>query len=91
LVAGSIGPYGSAQHDGSEYTGDYLSRVSKEELSEFHRPKVQALISAKVDLLAFETVPGRLEAEVLLDLLEEFPQARAWLSFSCKVSPPPMP
>lgn len=30
LVAGSIGPYGAHLHDGSEYTGSYIDRVSVE-------------------------------------------------------------
>ncbi len=27
----------------------------------------------------------QVEAEVLVDLLTEFPEAKAWISFSCKV------
>ena len=34
IVAASIGPYGAAQHDGSEYTGAY--DVSDEDLGAFH-------------------------------------------------------
>ena len=28
LVAGSVGPYGACLHDGSEYRGDYISKIS---------------------------------------------------------------
>ncbi|XP_069698295.1 homocysteine S-methyltransferase-like isoform X1 [Periplaneta americana] len=84
LIAGAIGPYGSALHDCSEYTGSYVSHVSKKEMADWHRPRMQALIEAGVDLLAFETIPAQSEAEALVELLKEFPQQKAWLVFSCK-------
>lgn len=55
-------------------------------MREWHRPRIQALIEAGVDLLALETIPCQEEAEMLCDLLREFPNMKAWLSFSCKVS-----
>jgi len=82
LVAASIGPYGAHLHDGSEYRGDYA--VGRAELTAFHRERMAVLADAGADLLACETIPSRLEAEVLLELLEEFPGVRAWLSFSCR-------
>ena len=82
LVAASIGPYGAHLHDGSEYRGDY--GVGRTELTAFHRERMAVLADAGADLLACETIPSRLEAEVLLELLEEFPNVRAWLSFSCR-------
>jgi homocysteine S-methyltransferase len=45
-----------------------------------------ALVEAGVDLLALETIPAQKEAEILVELLKEFPKQKAWLSFSCKVS-----
>jgi len=86
LVAGSVGPYGAALHDGSEYTGDYAEGVTAAELARWHRPRILALLGAGVDLLAFETIPARVEAQVLVDMLAEFPDTRAWLSFSCRVN-----
>lgn len=80
LVAASIGPYGAVLHDGSEYRGRY--RLSPRELKAFHRPRLEVLLEAEPDLLAVETIPSRREAEVLLDLLDEF-DAPAWISFSC--------
>ncbi|MCD7035403.1 homocysteine S-methyltransferase [Metabacillus sp. GX 13764] len=82
LVAGSVGPYGAYLADGSEYTGDY--DVTRETLISFHRSRIQALIEAGADVLAFETIPSFQEAEVLLSLLEDFPDMYAWLSFSLK-------
>nr|XP_045600190.1 homocysteine S-methyltransferase YbgG-like [Procambarus clarkii]XP_045600193.1 homocysteine S-methyltransferase YbgG-like [Procambarus clarkii] len=84
LVAGSIGPYGACQADGSEYTGAYVSKVTPEDMKEWHRPRMAALISSGVDLLAIETIPALEEALTILNLLREFPDIRAWLSFSCK-------
>ncbi|KMR03565.1 homocysteine s-methyltransferase-like protein [Lasius niger] len=83
-VAGSCGPYGAYLHDSSEYTGLYGKSVSRQELIDWHRPRVQALLDAGVDLLALETIPCVEEAEALLELLREYPHARAWLSFSCR-------
>ena len=35
LVAASVGPYGACLHDGSEYTGSYIDKVSAEELEKY--------------------------------------------------------
>ncbi|KAL7832595.1 hypothetical protein SRHO_G00296130 [Serrasalmus rhombeus] len=86
LVAGSVGPYGAFLHDGSEYTGVYESWMSVEELKDWHRPQVRCLVAAGADLIAMETIPSLKEAEALVELLREFPDAKAWLSFSCKDS-----
>nr|XP_053648999.1 homocysteine S-methyltransferase YbgG-like [Cherax quadricarinatus] len=84
LVAGSIGPYGACQADGSEYTGAYMSKVTPLDLMEWHRPRMEALISSGVDFLAIETIPALDEAVTILHLLQDFPNTKAWLSFSCK-------
>lgn len=84
LVAGSCGPYGACLHDKSEYTGAYGKSMSRQDLMDWHRPRIQALLDAGVDLLALETVPCAEEANALIELLREFPQARAWMSFSCR-------
>lgn len=55
------------------------------ELKTWHRPQVDCLAGAGPDLIAFETIPSIKEAEALVGLLREFPHAKAWLSFSCKV------
>ena len=82
LVAASIGPYGACLANGSEYHGNY--DLDKKALIEFHRPRMAELAHSDADLLAFETIPSKLEAEALIELLAEFPQRKAWLSFSCK-------
>jgi homocysteine S-methyltransferase len=82
LIAASVGPYGAFLADGSEYRGQY--GLSKAQLMDFHRPRMAALLAARPDLLACETIPSRLEAEALVELLGEFPQAQAWISFSCR-------
>lgn len=82
LIAGSVGPYGAAQADLSEYTGAYADAMSVEDFVNWHRPRVRCLLDAGVDLLAFETIPAAREALALVRLLREFPGAKAWSSFS---------
>jgi len=85
LVAGSVGPYGASQHDGSEYTGNYVDSMSIQDLVEWHHPVVSALLSGGADLLAFDTIPAQKEAEAIALLLQrDFPACQAWISFSCK-------
>jgi homocysteine S-methyltransferase len=79
-VAASVGPYGAALADGSEYRGRY--GVSRARLREFHLPRLELLVSAGPDLLAVETVPDVDEAEVLVELLDEI-GVPAWVTFSC--------
>ena len=67
LVAASIGPYGAFLADGSEYRGRYP--VSDEELSNFHRPRLEVLAATGADLIACETIPCLREALVLARLL----------------------
>ncbi|XP_050968120.1 LOW QUALITY PROTEIN: homocysteine S-methyltransferase YbgG [Labeo rohita] len=84
VVAGSVGPYGAFLHDGSEYTGAYEDKMTVGELKDWHRPQIQCLVKAGADLVAMETIPSLKEAEALVEVLREFPEAKAWLSFSCK-------
>ncbi len=65
-VAGSVGPYGAMLADGSEYTGAYASSTTVRRLRAFHRPRMEALAAAGVDVLACETVPAAVEAEALV-------------------------
>jgi homocysteine S-methyltransferase len=82
LVAASVGPYGAALADGSEYTGDYDRDEAG--LLDFHRERFALLAEAGADLLACETLPSHVEARVLLRLLDETPGARAWFSFTAR-------
>jgi len=81
VVAASVGPYGAAMHDGSEYTGDY--DVSDHDLRRFHSSRLHLLDACGADLLAVETIPNFREAEVLCNLLEEV-STPAWVSFACR-------
>ena len=80
LVAVSLGPYGACLHDGSEYRGDY--GVPAEALSEFHAGRLRLFDTIGADVLACETIPSLVEAQVLAELLAEC-ATPAWVSFSC--------
>lgn len=82
FVAASVGPYGAYLADGSEYRGNY--GLTENELMDFHRPRMRALIEAGADLLACETIPCLVEAQALGKLLDEFQGMQAWISFSCR-------
>jgi homocysteine S-methyltransferase len=78
-IAASVGPYGAALADGSEYRGRYGLTVG--ELAAWHRPRLEVLASAGADVLALETVPDALEAEALVAALDGL-AVPAWLSYS---------
>ena len=78
-VAASVGPYGAALADGSEYTGRYGRTAGQ--LRDFHGPRLELLAAAGPDLLAVETIPDAEEAEVLVPLLDEI-GLPAWFSYS---------
>ncbi len=82
FVVASVGPYGAFLADGSEYRGNY--GLTEEQLIEFHRPRMKALIEAGADMLACETIPSPIEAQALVKLLGEFGSISAWISFSCR-------
>jgi homocysteine S-methyltransferase len=78
-VAASVGPYGAALADGSEYRGDYDLGVAG--LREFHRPRLDVLVEAGADVLAVETVPCLAEVEAVCAELDGT-GVTAWLSLS---------
>jgi homocysteine S-methyltransferase len=78
-VAASVGPYGAVLGDGSEYRGRY--GLTATQLRDFHRPRIELLLSAAPDLLAVETIPDIDEAAVLAELVAEY-DAPAWLSYT---------
>jgi homocysteine S-methyltransferase len=92
LVAGSLGPYGAALHNGGEYTGIYDCSYS--DLVEFHRERIEVFAqsggSQRPDLLAFETFPSLDEVRAVGEALSPWPEFRAqlpiWFSFSCRDS-----
>jgi homocysteine S-methyltransferase len=78
-VAASVGPYGAALADGSEYRGRYGRSVR--ELAAWHRPRLEVLAGAGPDVLALETVPDIDEAEALMTAVTGL-GLPAWLSYS---------
>ncbi|CAK8532813.1 unnamed protein product [Lathyrus sativus] len=83
LVAASIGSYGAYLADGSEYRGLYGPDVNLEKLKDFHRRRLQVLVDADPDLLAFETIPNKLEAQAFVELVEELNvQIPSWICFT---------
>lgn len=84
LISGDVGPYAAYLADGSEYTGNY-GQLDKEVLKDFHRSRIKILVDEGSDLLALETIPNFLEAQVLVELLqEEFPSVEAYMSFTAQ-------
>ncbi|XP_010552757.1 PREDICTED: homocysteine S-methyltransferase 2 [Tarenaya hassleriana] len=85
LVAASIGSYGAYLADGSEYSGIYGDSITLESLKDFHRRRVQVLAESGADLIAFETIPNKLEAQAYAELLnEEDIKIPAWFAFNSK-------
>lgn len=78
-VAASVGPYGAALADGSEYRGRYGLSVG--ELAAWHRPRLEVLAGAGPDVLALETVPDADEAEALMTAIAGL-GVPAWLTYS---------
>ena len=81
VIAGSVGPYGAFLADGSEYTGDYS--LSDEEIATFHHDRIQALIEAGIDIIAFETMPSFPEIKVLANLIKQYNKP-CWFTFTLK-------
>lgn len=82
LVAASIGPYGAFLADGSEYHGNYDMRY--QELLDFHIQNIELIRYSQADLLAFETIPSLEEGLAIVEALKNFPELKAWISFSCR-------
>jgi homocysteine S-methyltransferase len=78
-VAASVGPYGAALADGSEYRGRYGLTVAQ--LAAWHRPRIEVLADAGADVLALETVPDADEAEALASVVAGL-DVPAWLTYS---------
>ncbi|MQA98435.1 MAG: homocysteine S-methyltransferase [Streptosporangiales bacterium] len=78
-VAASVGPYGAALADGSEYRGRYGRSVAA--LRDWHRPRLEVLAEAGPDLFALETVPDTDEAAALAEAVRGL-GVPAWLSFT---------
>jgi homocysteine S-methyltransferase len=89
-VAGSVGPYGAYLADGSEYRGDYVDELPVAELRAFHRPRLELLAEAGVDVLACETLPAAAEVAALLAEVDRL-GVPAWLSLTAVTGPDGVP
>ncbi|MWV73184.1 homocysteine S-methyltransferase [Rathayibacter rathayi NCPPB 2980 = VKM Ac-1601] len=78
-VAASVGPYGASLGDGSEYRGD--DTLTVDELTAWHRPRLEALAAASPDLLAVETIPSVREVRAVVAALAGSP-VPAWICVS---------
>lgn len=81
-IAGSLGAYGAALHNGAEFHGNY--NIGHAELAAFHAERIDAMRDTNVDFLAFETIPSLAEAEAILDALSHHPPLAAYISFTCR-------
>ena len=81
FIATSLGPYGAALHNGSEYHGNY--DCSFPELVRFHQERIEVLAMSDADLLAFETLPSLDEARAIGEALKSWPNLAAWFTFVC--------
>ena len=81
VVASSIGPYGATLGDGSEYHGRY--EASWDEVRSFHRRRIEVLADSGPDLFAVETIPGRVEAEIVVEEIHRVSDLPLWTTWSC--------
>jgi homocysteine S-methyltransferase len=81
-IAGSLGAYGAALHNGAEFHGNY--NIGHAELVAFHTERIEAMRETNADFLAFETIPSVPEAEAILEALVHFPDFAAYISFTCR-------
>uniref|UniRef100_A0A7N2KQC6 Hcy-binding domain-containing protein n=1 Tax=Quercus lobata TaxID=97700 RepID=A0A7N2KQC6_QUELO len=64
-------------------SGCYGLDVNLDKLKDFHRRRLQVLVEAGPDLLAFETIPNKIEAQACVELLEEENiEVPSWICFS---------
>jgi homocysteine S-methyltransferase len=81
-IAGSLGAYGAALHNGAEFHGNYA--IGHAALVAFHAERIAAMRDTAADFLAFETVPSLAEAQAILEALARFPEVPAYISFTCR-------
>jgi homocysteine S-methyltransferase len=81
-VAASVGPYGAVLGDGSEYSGRY--DASWDEVRRFHRERLRVLGDTAADVLAVETIPSRIEAEIVVEEALAVTSLPMWVTFTCR-------
>jgi homocysteine S-methyltransferase len=80
-IGGSIGSYGAALADGSEYTGRYGRPAI--DFGAFHEQRIRVLADEGVDLLLVETMPRVDEALAVLRIARRF-RLPTIVSFCCQ-------
>jgi homocysteine S-methyltransferase len=80
-IAGSLGAYGAALHNGAEFHGGYDAGHAA--LVDFHAERIDAMLETGADFLAFETIPSLAEAEAIVEALVGYPEVAAYVSFTC--------
>ena len=81
VIVGSAGPYAASFADMSEYIG-YAATTTKEDFIRYHRRRIELLLEAGAEFIAIETTPSVEEAESVLEILKDYPNIYAWVSFS---------
>ncbi len=84
-IAVSLGAYGAALADGSEYRGNYPA--SLQELKDFHRERLEILAPEGGDMLLFETIPCLDEIKAISEIVTDFPGFEVAVSLSCEKAP----
>ena len=88
FAVASMGCYGAALADGSEYTGNYPCIKNEQDLVDFHRHKTRVLLEQQPDGIALETVPCVRECRAFLSLMRELSPSQAspacWISLACR-------
>lgn len=81
----SLGCYGAALADGSEYRGNYSGEVL---LQDFHSRKLKVALSCQPDAIAFETIPNQEECIAIVKAIQQNLQsatkAAFWISLGCQ-------
>jgi homocysteine S-methyltransferase len=81
-IAASLGPYGAALHNGSEYHGNY--DCSFADLVRYHEERLAVIETTQADFVALESVPSFEEAEAIVEALHQHAEVHGWISFTCK-------
>ena len=81
IVAASVGPFGACLADGSEYRGVYTADWN--EVRAFHRERLEVLVDSGPDVFAIETMPGAVEAQIVVEELRNLTDLPAWVTFTC--------
>ncbi|CCD67540.1 Hcy-binding domain-containing protein [Caenorhabditis elegans] len=83
---GSVGTLATMYHDLSEYTGAYMDQSEAKKTAYDYFKIILTLFHNRSSIrkLIFETIPSADEGSVALDVLQEFPEFEAVISFTFK-------